>query len=234
MRRRTPAKVNLFLEVGGLRSDGYHDIVSLIDPVGLFDLIDFSPARNWKVTFLPQTGIDSRDNTVTRVLSLLQQHLAGFPPMKITVKKGIPLGAGLGGGSSDAACVLRVLNKLLGINFSRTRLLRLAERVGADVPAFIGGERCLVWGKGEKIKAIPARCKLWYVILLPARPVSTASVYAWYDRLKHQGDLTEARRKIRILIKKLDEGDVAGARRCLFNRLQEASEKEYPEIRKMR
>ncbi|MCM8769836.1 MAG: 4-(cytidine 5'-diphospho)-2-C-methyl-D-erythritol kinase, partial [Candidatus Omnitrophica bacterium] len=216
------------------RPDGYHNLVSLVDPISLFDLIDFSPASTWQVKFKPWSGLDPTNNTVVKTVSLFTAHFSRTPSLQITVHKRIPIGAGLGGGSSDAACVLNILNKTSGANFCPEYLVKLAQQVGADVPVFITPRRYIVGGKGERLKPVAENFSLWYVLVCPPRPVSTARVFTCYDRLKKRGDLTWARSQIKILLENLQKGKVEEARNFMFNRLQEASEKEYPEIRQVR
>jgi len=234
IRRKTPAKVNLFLEIGRVRKDGYHEIFSVVDLICLYDEIEFSSARDWSVEFYPATGIDPHNNTVTKAINIFRQEFPQIPPLHLKVKKGIPAGAGLAGGSSDGACVLKTLNEIFKCCLSRQQLFNMAEKIGADVPLFIADSRCLITGKGEKVKVLPETCTLWYVLFLPGQVVPTGRVYAWYDELNRSGNLTWARQQFKILSKNLAEGNVPGTEKLLFNRLQESCELHYPEIKKMK
>jgi 4-diphosphocytidyl-2-C-methyl-D-erythritol kinase len=173
-----PAKLNLFLHVVGQRADGYH----LLQTV--FRLIDFSDRLNFvlrkdRIVKLqtPIPGVPEDNDLCVRAARLLQQESGVSCGVDISLEKHIPLGGGLGGGSSDAATTLLALNRLWGLNWTRSRLMQLGLKLGADVPVFIFGENAFAEGIGEKLAAI-ALPSAWYLILTPPVQVPTGQVFA--------------------------------------------------------
>jgi 4-diphosphocytidyl-2-C-methyl-D-erythritol kinase len=175
-----PAKINLFLHVLGRRADGYHEIQSVFAPVDLCDTLDFALRDDGRIERDGDlTGPVDADLAVRAALAL-QAHAeggAGRPGVTITVEKCIPVGAGLGGGSSDAATTLIALNRLWGLGLPRARLAELGRALGADVPFFLGRGPAFVEGVGERCSdlALPPQ---WYVLVFPQVPVSTAEVFS--------------------------------------------------------
>lgn len=161
------AKINLTLEVLGLRLDGYHQVASVLQTISLQDTLileesdDLSPRCNL-------ASLEGEGNLAWRAASLLRE-VSGCPRgAAITLEKGIPPAAGLGGGSSDAAATLQGLNQFWGLGFSRERLLPLASRLGSDVPFFLYGGTALVAGRGEQVTPLPPLPSTWLVLLTPS------------------------------------------------------------------
>lgn len=180
MRIRAPAKVNLSLRVVGKRRDGYHLIDSIIVPVSLYDEIGIERARpGAKISVAcDDPKIPSGEkNLAYKAAALLLGRDAAKHPVAIHIKKHIPAGAGLGGGSSDAAAVLVGVNRLFRLKKSRRRLLGLAAKIGADVPFFIIGRPARARGIGERLKPLKTGRRLWLVIVYPGFPVSTSWAY---------------------------------------------------------
>ena len=178
----SPAKVNLFLRILRKRPDGYHDIQSLVQPVSLFDEISLSVESGEGVSLF-SSGREmpsGSDNLAVAACRLYLDTASTRKKISIKVKKNIPLGAGLGGGSSNAAAVLVGLNKILR-NFADRDLLRMAASVGADVPFFIRCTSSFVEGAGEKVAVLSDFPLFHYVILFPGKSLSTGEVY---DRLE--------------------------------------------------
>ena len=171
---RAPAKLNLELRVLGLRADGSHEVETLIQAIDLCDLLTLAPApaATLKVSgfFVPS----GEENLVLRAAAALGLK-AEFGLHKL-----IPPGAGLGGGSSDAAAVLRAAGKGLA------DLAQIAARLGADVPFFLRGGRALATGRGERIRPLPPR-PAWYALAWPGFEVSTAAVYRAWDQVGGEG-----------------------------------------------
>lgn len=173
-----PAKLNLFLHVVGRRPDGYH----LLQTV--FRLIDFSDQLSFKLRtdgiiklHNPIAGVPEHKDLCVRAATLLKQTTNTQQGIDIFLQKQIPMGGGLGGGSSDAATTLLALNHLWELNLSKDHLLELGLQLGADVPIFIFGQNAFAEGVGEKLTDIelpPA----WYLVLVPSVQVSTAEVFA--------------------------------------------------------
>ncbi len=219
-----PAKINLRLEILGRRPDGYHDIFSVMQQIDLCDRIEFHPDNNG--VHLCCEGADLPElegNLVYEAARLLAEKASKIRGVDINLQKRIPLAAGLGGGSSDAAAVLKVLNKLWGIELPLAELMRLGLRLGADVPFFLFGPEALASGKGEVLQPLPVPLPSWiYVLVNPKFPVSTT----WaYQSLKME--LTTP--KTGINIKKIFE-NIFPVERWLFNDLEASVTLKYPVI----
>jgi len=173
-----PAKLNLFLHVTGQRSDGYHLLQTAFRFIDFGDTLGFSPRADGQIVLShPLPGVPAEKDLCYRAARLLQAHAKVTQGIDIKIEKRLPLGGGLGGGSSDAATTLIALNQLWGTGLSRAALMDLGLRLGADVPVFIFGQNAWAEGVGEKLTPIelpPA----WYVVLVPALSVHTAEVFA--------------------------------------------------------
>ncbi len=173
-----PAKINLFLHITGQRADGYHTLQSV------FQLLDFYDTIHIKAT---KTGEINRANEINSVpasqclcalaASALQQKTGCKFGVEYAIDKRIPMGGGLGGGSSDAATMLLALNHLWNLNLSRPELMQIGLKLGADVPIFIFGQNAWAEGIGEQLSAIDL-APSYYVVLTPQAHVSTAQVFA--------------------------------------------------------
>ena len=180
MRIRAPAKVNLSLRVVGKRRDGYHLIDTIMVPVSLYDEIEIKrakPGAKLTVTCDDPAIPSGKDNLAYKAAALLLGKEAERRPVSIHIKKRIPAGAGLGGGSSDAASVLIGVNRLLNLRKSRSELMRMAAKIGADVPFFILGRPARARGIGERLTPIKTDRRLDLVIVYPDFPISTVWAY---------------------------------------------------------
>lgn len=187
MRVRAPAKVNLFLRIVGRRADGYHLLDSVMAPVGLYDEVEVT-AEAAKRSHIRVTCDDStipadRSNLAHRAAALICRTAGLRARVAISLHKQIPAGAGLGGGSSNAAAVLTALNRLLGLKLTFARLSGLAVRLGADVPFFLAGGACRVRGIGETVTRLPRLPRRWLTLVVPHFSVSTVWAYREFDRL---------------------------------------------------
>lgn len=173
-----PAKLNLFLHVTGRREDGYHLLQTVFRLVDFSDWLRFAIRKDGTLKLhTPISGVPEDEDLCIRAAKLLQQESGAPLGVEIFLEKRIPMGGGLGGGSSDAATTLLALNRLWGLDWKRDRLLKLGLKLGADVSLFIFGENAFAEGIGEKLASIslpPA----WYLILTPPVHVSTARVFA--------------------------------------------------------
>lgn len=173
-----PAKLNLFLHINGRRSDGYHELQTLFQFVDCCDQLDF------RVTDTPELILHStmsavvadNDNLILRAAKSLQQATGFNGGAEIWLDKRLPMGGGLGGGSSDAATTLVALNRLWNTQLSHDELAAIGLKLGADIPVFIHGFAAFAQGVGERLQAInPA--ELWYLVIAPDAHVSTAAVF---------------------------------------------------------
>jgi 4-diphosphocytidyl-2-C-methyl-D-erythritol kinase len=176
----SPAKLNLFLHVTGQRPDGYHELQTLFQLLDWGDQLQFTPNQNGTITLdSSTTDIPLEENLIVRAARLLQQESQerGSLGAHIEIQKHIPTGAGLGGGSSNAATTLLALNHLWKLHLPPHRLQTLGASLGADVPVFVGARTAWAEGVGEILTPIelPER---WYLILVPDCHVSTAQIFS--------------------------------------------------------
>ena len=184
---RSPAKVNLGLWVGRKRPDGFHDIVTIIAPVGLADTISIHRTRAGIDVSCDVPTVPSGPKNLAYKAAAALFTTAGLDAgCRIRINKRIPVGGGLGGGSSNAAAVLAGLNQLLGQPLSPSRLLHVGAGLGSDVPAFLMNGPCVARGRGEKLRRIRLP-RLEMVLCFPGYPVPTAWAYAELDRLRSAG-----------------------------------------------
>jgi len=173
-----PAKLNLFLHVVGRRPDGYHLLQTLFRFIDLHDTLHFTLREDSAVRRTNAVeGVAEEQDLCVRAAQLLQSETGCALGVDIEVEKRIPMGGGLGGGSSDAATTLIALNRLWSLGLSRSRLMQLGLRLGADVPVFIFGENAFAEGVGEELQAYPL-ADAWYVVLFPPVHVPTAEIFA--------------------------------------------------------
>lgn len=173
-----PAKLNLFLHVVGRRADGYHLLQTVFRFVDFGDTLSYRVREDGeiiRVTDLP--GVPADRDLVVRAARLLQEAAGIARGVDIAVEKRLPMGGGLGGGSSDAATTLLALNRLWGVNYSREQLMALGLELGADVPVFIFGRNAFAEGVGEQLTAIELP-PVWYVVLVPPVQVRTAEIFS--------------------------------------------------------
>jgi 4-diphosphocytidyl-2-C-methyl-D-erythritol kinase len=177
---KAPAKINLTLEVLGKRPDGYHEIRSVIQAISLFDTLHFSDAKDVKIRS-SLAGWLAEQSIIPKAVNLLQSHTGYKNGVAIEIEKHIPLMAGLGGDSSDAAAVLLGLNELWQLNLSRDNLLELVPQLGSDVAFFLYGGTALISGRGEKITPLPPFSHHYVIMVnpsVPHRQGKTALAYA--------------------------------------------------------
>ena len=173
-----PAKLNLFLHVVGRRSDGYHLLQTVFRFLDFSDQVSLTIRDDNKIQLnTPILGVPAEKNLCVQAARLLQKESGTSLGVEISLKKRIPMGGGLGGGSSDAATTLLALNRLWDLNWSREELMELGLNLGADVPVFIFGENAFAEGIGEKLKPIKL-LPAWYLVLTPPVHVSTADIFA--------------------------------------------------------
>jgi 4-diphosphocytidyl-2-C-methyl-D-erythritol kinase len=227
---RAPAKINLGLRVVGKRVDGYHLLDTIMVPVSLYDEIYITKSVRKARSSTPDLIItcdnpavpSHEENIVFRAADLIIKENSIDEPLRIRIKKRIPVGAGLGGGSSDAAATLIAMNSLFRLNYSTRQLKNRAYSLGADVPFFIGGMPARARGIGERLTPIQSLPWKWAVIIYPGFPVATAWVYR-----KFEATLTKPMANTSIIspLKKR-----FGQRRLLVNDLETVTLARYPRI----
>ena len=177
----SPAKLNLFLHIVGRRDDGYHNLETLFQFLNYGDTIDIQITHNQNIELLtPIEGVALSDNLIYKAAQILQTHTQCSLGAQIKIHKILPMGGGLGGGSSNAATILLALNELWNTQLPIETLAELGVQLGADVPIFIHGHAALARGIGEKLSpAQPEEC--WYLVSKPNCSISTQSVFQAND-----------------------------------------------------
>ncbi|MFC1532792.1 4-(cytidine 5'-diphospho)-2-C-methyl-D-erythritol kinase [Thermodesulfobacteriota bacterium] len=178
-RIKAPAKVNIRLKVTGCRPDGYHELVSIMVPVNLFDILELKSPFNGHIK-ITHEGFDvpsDESNLIWRAAESFMSRTGIDSGVSIKLIKNIPIAAGLGGGSSDAAATLLALNKIYSRPLSESGLHNLAINLGADVPFFLDCRPSLVTGVGEILEPLDNWPEFWYVIITPPIRVSTSWAY---------------------------------------------------------
>ncbi|NLF67873.1 MAG: 4-(cytidine 5'-diphospho)-2-C-methyl-D-erythritol kinase [Candidatus Anammoximicrobium sp.] len=244
---QTPAKVNLFLEVLSRRADGYHEIETLMTPVGLFDRVSLAANSTGTLSFTCRwsRGVESQrrrdgsagtgtweaipageDNLLVKSVRRLRELAGVRQGADMALVKRIPMAAGLGGASSDAAAGLAAANVAWGLGWSRRRLAEVAAEIGSDVPFFLQGGPCLCRGRGEQIESITGWQPLHMVVVKPPAGLSTAHVYRVCR-------LAEQTRSVDAILAAGRRGDAVNVGRLLFNRLEQAAEQLSPWIERL-
>lgn len=173
----SPAKLNLFLYINGKRDDGYHELQTLFQFLDYGDWLSISLREDSEIHLTPEIeGVKTEDNLIYRAAKLLQQHSQTRLGANIHLEKHLPMGGGVGGGSSNAATVLLALNYLWKTDLSIAELAKLGLSLGADVPIFVTGQAAFAEGVGEKISPCEPEEK-WYLVLKPDVSISTAKVF---------------------------------------------------------
>ena len=227
LRLRAPAKLNLYLRVLGQRPDGYHEIETLFERIDLADELVFEPAKTVSLTCSDRSLSCGEDNLVLRAARALQQLTGTTPGARLHLTKRIPIAAGLGGGSSDAAATLLGLNDLWNLGLERGRLLALAAGLGSDVPFFLSDAPFAIGrGRGERCEPVAAGRSLAHVLVVPDAPLSTKAVYEGA-----QFNLTAPKPSITMMAHALTNGPaLAGLATGLWNDLQPEAIRRCPVI----
>jgi len=240
-----PAKLNLFFEVLAKRSDGYHEVETLMYPIGLYDTLTFQEDPSGQVQLSckqvfgavgrrrrrgASTGADKlpegQDNLVVRALELVRQTAGITRGAAVRLIKRIPMAAGLGGGSSDAAAALVAANIGWDLKLGTDVLFRLAAQLGSDVPFFLARSAAICRGRGERLEPIRRTAQLHFVLARPAVGLSTAAVYAACRPAEQPRDVAP-------LCHALARGDVRQLGELLWNRLQPTAAALCPAVEEM-
>jgi 4-diphosphocytidyl-2-C-methyl-D-erythritol kinase len=224
------AKVNLYLRVVGRREDGYHEVETVLQSIGLADGLTFAPAEGLRLE-CDQPGIPTGvDNLVWKAAAALRER-CGLPPERgaaITIRKRIPAGAGLGGGSADAAAALVGLARLWELAPGPGELYAVASELGSDVPFFLAGGAALARGRGEQLQPLPNFPAIWLVVAKPPFQVSTPWAYhAW----RPEADSGPA---LQGFLAAMATGSAAAIAACLRNDLEPGVDTAHPEIAALR
>ncbi len=224
---KTPAKINLGLHIHGKREDGFHELETIFQMVSLYDDVELELLSSGIKLECDSPGVPTDDtNLAYKAANLLRQsYQVEDKGVSIRLKKNIPFGAGLGGGSGNAAGVLMGLNHLWNLKIEREKLSELAAELGSDVPFFLTSPCALGMGRGEKLKALKPCAKFQVLLVFPGFPVATSWVY---QNLKLK--LTKRENNISILRKNLSLSDITSLGSKLYNDLEPLVIQRFPEV----
>ncbi len=223
-----PAKINLFLNVINKRQDGYHELETILQKIELYDTIILE--KKDEEIELECSEVAGAENLAYKAANLLKQELGVKKGVRIKVEKNIPIAAGLGGGSSDAATTLIGLNKLWHLDLTQNDLISLAAKLGADVPFFIFNEGlALGTGIGTIITPLPALPQFWLIMICPKIKISTTKIYKSLNFM-----LTNASIKGKIIEIAIKEANIEKISRLLYNTLEEVVLPKYRIIKRLK
>lgn len=228
-------KLNLYLEVLNKRKDNYHNIKTVFERIGFSDTITLKSRPDKKINITCNLASLPRgpSNLAYRSAYLLQNTFKVNKGVDIKIIKRIPVGAGLGGGSSNAASVLIGLNKLWRLNLRQAKLAKLAGKIGSDASFFIYNTPFAQGDlRGDRIRPLKmlSDTRLWHILIVPEIKVSTPFIYKKWDEFKQKAGLTRPRSNVKMLIQALKKNSLSLASQALFNSLEEVSAKLYPQI----
>ncbi len=229
---KAPAKINLYLNVLNKRSDGFHNIETIFEKIDLCDEITLRKRKQGIRIFCQRKDVPrNKKNLAYRAAQALLTKTNRSDGVEIRISKNIPVAAGLGGGSSDAASVLLGLNNLLGAGLNLRELLEVAEKLGSDVPFFLLREfRAVGRGKGEILTPLRAKRKNWYVLVIPkSLAVSTRRMYRDF-----RITLTKRPYNVKIVLRALEKGDLTSLDKYSYNSFEWILRKKYKEIQEIK
>lgn len=223
------AKINLTLEILGVRQDGFHEIRTILQTIDLCDELEFIPSRN--VTFYCNVPhLNGADNLAYRALCLLKNVYSVNEGIELRLQKRIPIGAGLGGGSADAAAVLRALNDIWGLSLSFEELTLMGSELGSDVPFFLTGGTAFALGKGEILETLRPIPKTWMLLINPESELEQKTA-TMYEHLRQRHFTTGE--KVVLMVNSIASGDQISE--SLMRNTFEAIESEiFPDNRRIR
>ncbi|MBS3113681.1 4-(cytidine 5'-diphospho)-2-C-methyl-D-erythritol kinase [Candidatus Woesearchaeota archaeon] len=226
------AKINLYLKIGKKLSSGYHNLQSVMQRIELSDNISIEPINEDRIIVKSTSPeLATEENLAYKVALLLKKKFKVKHGVKIFVEKNVPLEAGLGGGSSNAATTLLNLNKLWGLKLKEKQLVELASQIGSDVPFFIGENAALVEGIGDKIKRIKKSFSINIVLINPGFRVSTKWAYSSFDKQKPK---IKTKANISSLVKAIEKKDIKEIANNLYNDFEPIVTKKYKVINEIK
>lgn len=229
---QVPAKINLYLDVLGKRSDGYHNLKMIMQTISLFDDVYIKKIDDGIKVYCDTVGVpEDETNTAYKAAQLMINQFNLNQGVEIRIKKRIPLAAGLGGGSADAAGVIRGINRLFGLNLNLEDLMAIGKKVGADVPFCILGGTALAEGIGEFLTPLEPFSGVPIVLVKPHFGISTAEVYKKFDENEQPSRVYGS---FFDIIEGIKLKDVNKVGRSLFNALEAVTAKEFPVIEEIK
>jgi 4-diphosphocytidyl-2-C-methyl-D-erythritol kinase len=223
----SPAKINLFLDVIGKRNDGYHDITTVFEKIDLCDRIELAESnKGIKISSNVPNLSANKNNSVYHACSLLKDRYKISKGANIHIEKRIPIAAGLGGGSSNAAIALKGLNRLWNLNISDSKILDLGKEIGADVPFFISNHSfALGTGRGDDISPINSSLEMWHVIISPPASLLAKDIYSAPSL-----SLTRLGPDVKMMVRAIENKDFGGIKKHLYNALEPIATKKVTDI----
>ncbi len=222
---KAPAKINWFLNILRRRSDGYHEIQSLIQKITLYDVLSFTLSDS--LILNTSAPIPMESNLVYRAAVLLRERYGVEQGAEINLEKNIPMGAGLGGGSSDAASALQGLNRLWSLSLTHDELSTAAAELGSDVPFFLSGPLSVVRGRGEELVPCTALKPVSLLLVKPPFDVSTAWVYKNFAKLTKKDEKVN---NITLFIRNIERAELSGMAGAVSNDLESVTINSFPVI----
>lgn len=228
---KAPAKINLTLDILNKRDDGYHEVEMVMTQVDLYDRLELEELDGDTIIISSPVGYIPLDekNHAFQAAKLIKERYGVKQGVYIHIDKNIPVSAGLGGGSSDAAATLRGLNRLWQLNLDAEELQKLGAEIGSDVPFCVAGGTALATGRGERLQPIPSPPSCWVILAKPSVSVSTAEVYRQFDAASN----TE-KPKSRQMVQALEAQDYEGICQALGNMLEQTTLRIYPEVSRIK
>lgn len=228
---KAPAKVNLTLDVKGKRADGYHELETVMQQISLVDIIHLSVNDTGEIASKSNSSLipDHEENLAYQAAALMKSKYGLQAGLDIFIEKNIPVGAGLAGGSTDAAAVLQGINELFRLDIKLPKLMELGAEIGSDVPFCLLGGAALAKGRGEILTSLKAGLRLEMVLVKPDFQISTAEVYRQFslDKVERAPDNV-------AFLAAWDNEDSIQMTRQMVNVLESVSINKYPEIEKIK
>ncbi|WP_028579822.1 4-(cytidine 5'-diphospho)-2-C-methyl-D-erythritol kinase [Desulfogranum japonicum] len=237
-----PAKVNLYLKITGKRSDGYHTLETVMQKINLYDTVELTLTEHQGISLtcpdssLPEDQSNLAYRAAEKFYSVLIARGVSVYGVGITLQKGIPIAAGLGGGSSDAAAVLSGLNALYGSPLGVREMAEVGVSLGADVPFFLqSGSICIATGIGEILKPVCSDASYWFVVVNPGFSVSTKWVYENFVLTEDEKKINLDRSRIKKWWRSCGQGSSCPfPMDCLYNDLEQVTAARYGQIKQIK
>ncbi len=236
---KSPAKINLYLKVTGRRPNGYHELVTLFRRLSLADSLTLKKQKSGiRLSCVVKSGLKQKlsngeDNLIVKTYRLLQKEFPGLGGVSVKLVKRIPMGAGLGGGSSNAAAFLLGMKKIYNLPLSRGKMMKIGARLGADVPFFLmETSQALGRGIGDELKAMPSRSKYGLTLVVSDEGLSTPQVYRNLPKKLPAVSLTKVNSAVKLVFNLLEKKQVAKAAPLLENDLENPAFRLRPSLGK--
>ena len=225
------AKINPYLKIGKRLKSGYHNIQSLMQHVELHDNISFEKLNEDLIIVQSNNpDLESKENLAYKAASILKDGFKVKGGVRINIEKNIPMSAGLGGGSSNAANTLVILNKMWGLGLSQNKLISLGAQIGSDVPFFVVGKTALVGGVGDKIRPLRKSLSINLVLVNPGIKVSTSWAYKKFDKYKSK----PTKKNVKDMMRAINKKDVKRISENVYNDFDAIIEKKFMIVREIK